>query len=118
MPEATQHAITSTLQSSPASHVDQMNVQLHQDEALPTPTTWSGFVIVGDNIDKSVNACHQTMETRNRSLHYFNSYAVLDQWDFSHLPEFQLPVDRSSYDMNSPLLSDDILKQFYVISLS
>lgn len=104
---ATEHVITSTPNSLSTSLPTMQNCeQLEPHEELPRETPWSGFVLVGDNIDKSVNARHQTMELRNRSLHYFNSYAVLDRCNFSHLPEFQPPIDRSAYDMKCLLPSD------------
>lgn len=115
----TQHTFTSTPILPLALQVCQINEQLESHVALQRTTPWYGFVLVGDNIDRSVNARHQTMESRNRSLHYFNSYAVLDRCDFSHLPEFQSPTDRSSYDMNCLLPSDDdfeaILLHFSVL---
>ena len=93
--------------------------QFEPQEVLQQATVWSGYVLVGDNIDKTVNAHHQTMESRNRSLHYFNSYAVKDRCDFSHLPEFESPIERSSYDMKCLLPSDDdfeaILLHFAVV---
>ena len=91
-------AITST----PTLQVSQqsLNSQLDSDIELQRRSVWCGFVLVGDNIDKSVYALHQTMESRNRSLHYFNSCAVLDRCDFSHLSDFQSPPDRNSYDVS------------------
>ena len=113
------HASTSTPKSAQILQVCQSNKQFKPDVPLQRATAWCGFVLVGDNIDKSVNARHQTMESRNRSLHYFNSYAVLDRCDFSHLPEIESPTVRSSYDMNNFLPSDDdfetILLHFAVL---
>ena len=53
-------------------------------ETLSNPTTdvvcsvvnhntskWEGFVVVGDNIDKAVHVRHQTLKSRDRSLHFF-----------------------------------------------
>ena len=111
-----QHPITSSPKSPPTFQVCQFNMQLQPHMPLQRATIWCGFVIVGDNIDKSVNACHQTMECRNRSLHYFNSYAVKDRCG---LPEFASPIDRSSYNMNCLLPSNDdfeaILLHFAVL---
>lgn len=119
MPVIPQHAITSTPETPSTLHVCQFNTQLEQHVALQRDNVWCGFVLVSDNIDKSVNARHQTMESRNRSPHYFNSYAVLDRCDFSHLPDCESPADRSSYDMNCLLPSEDdfeaILLQFAVL---
>ncbi len=44
---------------------------------------WFGFKVVGDNLDKNTRPRHQTIENRTVSLHYFNSYAVLDRINLS-----------------------------------
>ena len=44
---------------------------------------WKGFKLIGDNVDKSVRARHQTLVTTDQSLHYFHSVAVMDCADFS-----------------------------------
>lgn len=47
-----------------------------------------GYKLVGDNIDKGVKARYMRSEGyRNRSLHYFHSFAVQNRVDFSHLPD-------------------------------
>lgn len=46
-------------------------------------TQWKAFKIIGDNVDKSVRARHQTLMTTDQSLHYFHSVAVMDRVDFS-----------------------------------
>ena len=91
-------------------HSSSLNSQLDLDIELQRRSVWCGFVLVGDNIDKSVYARHQTMESRNRSLHYFNSCAVLDRCDFSHLSDFQSPPDRNSYDVSHLLPSNEDLE--------
>ena len=102
-------AITST-PTLQVSQQQSLNSQLDLDIELQRRSVWCGFVLVGDNIDKSVYAHHQTMESRNRSLHYFNSCAVLDRCDFSHLPDFQSPPDRNSYDVSHLLPSNEDLE--------
>ena len=74
---------------------------------VPTLCTWSGIVLDGDNIDKSVNARYQTLGILKQVSHYFNSYAVLDRCDFTHLPEFQPHVDRNSFDVTCLLQSNN-----------
>ena len=68
---------------------------------LPTPTESNAtplasatclqhrsYKLVGDNIDKNVKARYMRIEgSRNQSLHYFHSFAVLDRINFSHLPD-------------------------------
>ncbi len=54
----------------------------------PTCTQHLGYKLVGDNIDKGVKARYMRVEgSRNKSLHYFHSFAVLDRIDFSPLPD-------------------------------
>ena len=73
----------------------------HQPPCQP----WSGFKIVGDNIDKNVRPRHQTLQCRTQSLHYFNSYAVLDRCDFSGLDSLQ-----ESASASIDLLEFDVMK--------
>lgn len=79
---------------------------VEDEEEIVTPAYWKGYVVVGDNIDKTVHARHQTLSSRNRSLHYFNNYAVLDRCDFSHLPEYHILPDLLSYDVTEILPSE------------
>ena len=80
---------------------------------------WEGFIVVGDNIDKMVHARHQTLTSQNRSLHYFNSYAVLDRCDFSHLSDQHTLPDLPSYDVTKLLPSqrdlDRLVEDFSVL---
>ena len=46
---------------------------------------WTGFKIVGDNIDLTVKPRYMRQERQATSLHYFHSYAVKDRIDFSTL---------------------------------
>ena len=47
-----------------------------------------GYKLVGDNIDKGIKARYMRSEgDRNRSLHYFHSFAVQNRVDFSHLSD-------------------------------
>lgn len=68
---------------------------------------WCGFKIVGDNIDKSVNPRHQTMDRQKQSLHYFHSFAVLDRVDLSGLSDECPKVDIKSFPVESLLPSDE-----------
>lgn len=59
---------------------------------------WSGFKIVGDNIDKTVHASFQRSDDDTaRSLHHFHMYAVKDRVDLSMLsdspPPFPTKID-------------------------
>lgn len=47
-----------------------------------------GYKLVGDNIDMSVKARYvQVGVSRNRSLHYFHTFAVKNRVDLRHLPD-------------------------------
>lgn len=78
---------------------------------LPQDPTWHGFCVIGDNIDKNVNPRHQTLEHTARSLHYFNSYAVLDRINLSGLSDEQPSMELSSFDYSSLFPSPDDYKQ-------
>ena len=58
----------------------------------PSPTPWYGFKIVGDNLDKSVKPRHMRSDQQTPSLHYFQSYAVRDRVNLSHLSDEPQPV--------------------------
>ncbi len=53
---------------------------------------WSGFKIVGDNIDKNVRRSFQRVDRQTQSLHYFHSYAVRDRVSLSAYSDF--PPDK------------------------
>ena len=62
---------------------------------------------MGDNIDKNIKPRHQTLEHITRSLHYFNSYAILDRIDLSGLSDIQPSVDMTSIDLSLVFPSAD-----------
>ena len=73
---------------------------------------WAGFVIVGDNIDRTLRPRHQTLESRTLSLHYFNSYAVLDRCNFISIPECKPSQEKlTDVDVEQLLPSEADLKQ-------
>lgn len=75
---------------------------------------WTGFILVGDNIDRCLRPRHQTMESRTQSFHYFNSYAVLDRCDFSSFEDtISSPVNLSDYDVEKLLPSSSDLEHLY-----
>lgn len=43
------------------------------------------FIIIGDNLDKTVKPRDMRVDHQVQSLHYFHSYAALDRVDFSGL---------------------------------
>lgn len=54
---------------------------------------WSGFKLVGDNIDKNVHRTYQRLGQETMSLHYFHHFAVLDRVDFGQLSNVSPCVD-------------------------
>lgn len=58
-----------------------------ESNSIDTEPQWTGFVIVGDNVDKNVRRSFQRVDYQTQSLHYFNAYAVLDRVDFSGLSD-------------------------------
>ena len=60
------------------------------------------YIIVGDNLDKSIKPRHMTFDHQTQSIHYFHYYAVQDRINISHLsndrPVSKLPI--STFLMN------------------
>ena len=59
---------------------------------------WSGFRIVGDNVDKNIRPSFQRCDRQTKSLHYFHSFAVKDRVDFQTLSDatpINPPIDSS-----------------------
>ena len=72
-------------------------------------TKWSGFKLVGDNIDKTIKPRDMRLNKQATSLHYFNVYAVKDRIDFSHLSSNATIIfpDDITYDPFYPSSEDD-----------
>ena len=60
---------------------------------------WTGFKLVGDNVDKNVRQSFQRIDRMTRSLHYFHSYAVLDRIDLSGLSDHQEVKEIDAYTL-------------------
>lgn len=43
------------------------------------------YIIVGDNLDKTVKPRHTSSDHQSQSLHYFHSYVAMDRINFMHL---------------------------------
>ena len=56
-----------------------------QTAASHVKSSRCSYILVGDNIDKTVTAGHMTMDHQSQSLHYFHCYAALDQINFHDL---------------------------------
>ena len=50
-------------------------------------TTWNGFKLVGDNIDKNYRQSLHRVDRKTTSIHYFHHYAVQDRIDLSACSE-------------------------------
>ena len=48
---------------------------------------WTGFKIVGDNLDKTVRPRYMRLDRQTESLHYFHSFAVKNRVDFRSLSD-------------------------------
>ena len=87
------------------------------------PSRWSGFKIVGDNLDKSIKPSHMRSDCQAKSLHYFNSIAVKDHVDLSHLydipPSGPAPSLKSMLQNLLPSTADNhILRDNFAIHIS
>lgn len=80
------------------------------NNTLPTEVTqeaWTGFKLVGDNIDKTVHPRRQRSDRQTKSLHYFNTMAVRDRIDMSVFSDEEKMLDLSTVNLDS-LLPDEI----------
>ena len=59
----------------------------------PVKSSWKGFKIVGDNIDKNVRRSFQRVGFQTRSFYYVHSYAVLDSIDLSEYTDTPSSVE-------------------------
>ena len=50
---------------------------------LQSDQKWTGFKVVGDNLDKNICSSFSRLDKKTRSLHYFHHYAVLDRIELS-----------------------------------
>ena len=71
---------------------------------VSTCSSWSGFVVVVDNIDKNLRPSFQRVDRGTMSHHHVNSYAVLDRIDLSCLSDVP-PV--SELDAETVLPTDE-----------
>ena len=76
-------------------------------------STWSGFKIVGDNLDHTVRPRHMSLDRQTRSLNYFNSYAVRDRINLSSFSSFKPVIDTDvNFDdiLPSPMVHSNLMK--------
>lgn len=98
-----EESMTEQVQESLGKRTDEMDDEV-TDEILETAeSTWFGFKLVGDNVDKSTKASFQRAETHeNTSFHHFHSYAAKDRLDLSNCLDKPPPVPDS-------IMADSIL---------
>lgn len=75
-------------------------------------STWCGFKIFGDNIDKCVHCRHMQIWKQTQSLHYFHSYAVQDRVGCSNLsddPKSSPATAKDDIDTVLPTVEDDAI---------
>lgn len=63
------------------------------------------YVIVGDNLDKTIKPRHMTSDHQTQSIHYFNLFAVQDRIDFRSLSNTEAIGDVSQIPISSFLLN-------------
>lgn len=59
------------------------------------------YILVGDNVDKSVRPRYMTIDHQAQSLHYFHMYAALDRIDFHHLDNDKPIAEVSSLPLST-----------------
>lgn len=74
----------------------------------------SFFKLVGDNLDKSIQPRHETMEHHSKSLHYFHMFAVKDRCNTFDLADNPALCDTSNCDVTTVLPTIDDDKIFHV----
>lgn len=78
------------------------------------------YIIVGDNIDKTVSPRYMTTDHQRKSLHYFHAYSAMDRIDFRHLANENPIADVSSLPLSTflPNLEDSTaLRSNYAVLL-
>lgn len=66
-------------------------------------TSWFGYKVVGDNIDKNVKPRFHRQEHKGQSLHHFHGFAVKDRVD---LTSFSPPLAEIDASMLLPSSAD------------
>ena len=87
------------LQATPA----QFQSSYSHQHTTHHPSSWKGFKVIGDNLDKTVRPRRQRFDERTKSLHYFNSMAILDRVDMSKLSDERSAFNYSSFSLESLL---------------
>ena len=78
-----------------------------------------GFQIIGDNVDMYVKARHERMNSKAKSMHWFQIYAIKNRISGSHFPN-DLPLNDILTVLNSifiPIVSDCLKLRPHLIIL-
>ena len=87
-----------------------------------TTCTWSGYTIVGDNLDKDVKPRYRRIDKETQSLHFFQYYAVCDHINLAGVsdnsPKSNLPANKLPVDTLLPTSSDHqaLVRNFAVLA--
>jgi len=87
-----------------------------EEDTSQGSTTWNGFKLVGDNIDKNYRQSLHRVDKKTTSIHYFHHYAMRDCVDFSGCSETlpTNPIDVEKFIINM----DDLAKLHDVVLMS
>ena len=98
---ASSHGLTCQESAEPTN----LDTPSDQPQGLSSPESsqWTGFKIVGDNVDKNVRPTLQLLTHQTKYLHHFHSYAVKDRVNLSSASDASksCPSDLSSFVMSS-----------------
>ena len=86
-------------------HVEENGSSNIQNEDNSNQIQWNGFIIVIDNVDKSIHRSFQRKDFQTCFLHICNGYAVKDGVNFSHYSDKQT----SDYVVNLKQLLPSVL---------
>ena len=93
--------------------------QLSIDQEISSLDKHPGFQIIGDNVDVYVKSRHERMNSKAKSMHWFQIYAIKNRISGSHLPN-DLPLNDILTVPNSifiPTVSDCLKLRSHLIIL-
>ena len=88
-----------------------------REKASSTPQK-SGYILVGDNLDKHIKPRDMRIDHQSKSIHYFHSYAALNRIDVSgaSIKEPQVDLEQLPLSTFLPSTSDCVaLKENYTV---
>ena len=104
---------------SPVRTLESTTATAPSTSSTTTVPQWHGFKIVGDNLDRNITPRYQRLDSQTRSLHFFNSLALLDRCNFSTLSDSVKPIQQSDIDITLFLPNEhdlmEITRNFAII---